>query len=111
MENTEKKEDVCLLDSASTHTIFRSSHFFSSLKLRKTHVHTISGPNPIIDGFSNATIVFPKCTILHIENAFLSSRSKRNLLSFKDVRRNGYHVETIYEQNKEYIGITLIRWA
>ena len=51
-------------------------------------------------------LFFPKGTILHIENAFLSSRSKRNLLSFKDVRRNGYHVETIYEQNKEYIGIT-----
>ena len=106
MENTKKKEDVCLLDSASTHTIFRSRHFFSSMTLRKTHVHTISGPIPIIDGFGNATIFLPKGTILHIENAFLSSRSKRNLLSFKDVRRNGYHVETIYEQNKEYIGIT-----
>ena len=106
MENTEKKEDVCLLDSASTHTIFHSRHFFSSMTLRKTHVHTISGPIPIIDGFGNATIVLQKGTILHIENAFLSSRSKRNLLSFKDVCRNGYHVETIYEQNKEYIGIT-----
>ena len=106
MENTEKKEDVCLLDSASTHTIFCSRHFFSSMTLRKTHVHTISGPIPIIDGFGNATIVLPKGTILHIENAFLSSRSKRNLLSFKYVRRNGYHIETIYEKNKEYIGIT-----
>ena len=106
MENTEKKEDVCFLDSASTHTIFHSRHFFSSMTLRKTHVHTISYHIPIIDGFGNATIFLPKGTILHIENAFLSSRSKRNLLSFKDVRRNGYHVETIYEQNKEYIGIT-----
>ena len=106
MENTEKKEDVCLLDSASTHTIFRSRHFFSSMTLRKAHVHTIYGPIPIIDGFGNATIVLAKGTIPHIENAFLSSRSKRNLLSFKDVRRNGYHVEIIYEQNKEYIGIT-----
>ena len=74
MENTEKKEDVCLLDSASMHTIFRSRHFFSSMTLRKTHVRTISGPIPIIDGVGNATIVFPKGTILHIENAFLSSR-------------------------------------
>ena len=76
------------------------------MTLRKIHVHTISGLIPIIDGFGNATIVLPKGTILHIENAFLSSRSKMNLLRFKDVRRNGYHVETIYEQNKEYIGIT-----
>ena len=48
--------------------------FFSSMTLRKTHVHTISGPIPIIDGFENATIVLPKGTILHIENAFVSSR-------------------------------------
>ena len=74
MENTEKKEDVCFLDIASTHTIFRSRHFFLSMTLRKTHVHTISGPIPIIDGFGNATIVLPKGTILHIENSFLSSR-------------------------------------
>ena len=60
MENTEKKEDVCLLDSASTHTIFRSRHFFSSMTLRKTHVHTISGPIPIIDGFGMPQLFFQK---------------------------------------------------
>lgn len=37
-----------------------------------------------------------------------SSKSPRNLLSFKDIRRNGYHVETINEMNVEYLGITKI---
>ncbi|KAK2632949.1 hypothetical protein EUGRSUZ_L00837 [Eucalyptus grandis] len=67
-----KKEDACLLDSATTHTIFCSRHFFSSMTLRKAQIHTISGPVPIIDGFGNATIILPNGTILHIENAFLS---------------------------------------
>ena len=106
MGNTEKKENDCLLDSASTHIIFCSRDFFLSMTLRKAHVHTISGPLPIIDNLRNATIVLPNGTILHIEDTFLSSRSKRNMLNFKDVRCNGYHIETIYKQNKEYIGIT-----
>ena len=109
MENTEKNEDVFLLDSASTHTIFRSRHFFSSMTLRKTHVHTKSGPIPIIHGFGNATIVLPKGTILHIENAFLSSRSKRNLLSFKDVRHT--MLKLFMSKIKNILTFPLIRWA
>jgi len=106
MENTKKKENVYLLDSATTHTIFRNRHFFSSMTLRKAQIHTISGLVPIIDSFGNATIVLPNGTILHIENAFLSIRSKRNLFSFKDVCHNWYHIKTIYEQDKKYIGIS-----
>ena len=48
----------------------------------------------------------PQLFCQKVPSRILSSKSKRNLLSFKDVRRNGYHVETIYEQNKEYIDIT-----
>ena len=52
----------------------------------------------MIDGSGNATIMLPNDTILHIEDALLSTKTKKkNLLSFKDVRRNGYYLETIIE--------------
>ncbi|OMP03727.1 Integrase, catalytic core [Corchorus capsularis] len=105
MGNIEKKEDVFLLDSATTHTILSNKDFFSSVTLCKANVNTISGPANIIDGYGNATIFLPNGTILHLEDELLSGRSRRNLLSYKDVRRNGYHLETLNELNKDYLGI------
>ena len=40
--------------------------------------------------------------------ALYSSKSRRNLLSFKDIHRNGYHIETMNEENVEYLYITSI---
>ena len=53
----------------------------------------------MIDGFRNATIMLPNGITLHIEDTLLSTKTKKNLLSFKDVRRNGYHFETIIEDD------------
>lgn len=88
MGTTEKKEDVCLLDSVTTYTILCCKHFFSSVTLRKANINIISSLIEIIDGFRNATVALPNGTTLHIEDALLSCRSKSNLLSFKDVHRN-----------------------
>ena len=41
-----------------------------------------------------------------IDNALYSFKSRRNLLSFKDLRYNGYHIETNNEGNEEYLYIT-----
>ena len=41
-----------------------------------------------------------------IDDTLYSSKSKRNLLSFKDIRSNGYHIETRNEGNEEYLYIT-----
>ena len=41
-------------------------------------------------------------------NSFYSSKSIRNLNSFKDIRRNGYHIGTINEGNIECLYITSI---
>ena len=41
-------------------------------------------------------------------DALYSSKSTRNLLSFKDIRRNGYHIETMNDGNKECLYITSI---
>ncbi|XP_012842190.1 PREDICTED: uncharacterized protein LOC105962428 [Erythranthe guttata] len=105
MKNMDKY-DYCLLDSATTHSIFNNKIYFSSVTLCKAQVKTIAGSAEIIDGSGNATIVLPNGTTLHIENALISGRSNKNLLSFKDVRRNGYHLETLVENTVECLCVT-----
>ena len=39
---------------------------------------------------------------------YISIESKRNLLSFKDVHRNYYFIETINESNMKYLSTLLI---
>ena len=41
---------------------------------------------------------------IHIDDVLYSCKSQKNLLSFKNIRRNGYHVETTNEKkNIEYM--------
>ena len=49
---------------------------------------------------------YPEEQKIHIDDALYSTKSQRNLLSFKDIRRNGYHIETTNEGNTEYLYIT-----
>ncbi|KAL6316886.1 hypothetical protein AAG906_023541 [Vitis piasezkii] len=52
-------------------------------------------PVDSIQGFGIATIILPRGTKIHINDALYYAKSKRNLLSFKDIFRNGYHIETM----------------
>jgi hypothetical protein len=97
--------DICLADSATTHTILKDRKYFSYLVSREASVHTISGTTKIIEGSGRANISLYEGTQLHIENALYSSKSNRNLLSFKDIRLNGYHLETRNEGGNEYLCI------
>ena len=47
-------------------------------------------------------------TRFHINDALYCSKSIRNLLSFKDICKNRYHIETMNEGNKEILYITYI---
>ena len=47
-------------------------------------------------------------TKLQINDALYSSRSSRNLLSFKDICQNGYHIKRSSEGNYEFLCITSI---
>ena len=40
-------------------------------------------------------------TRFHINDALYSSKSTRNLLSYKDIRKNGYHIESMNEVIKK----------
>jgi hypothetical protein len=98
-------EDFCLADNATTHTILKDKKYFQQLSLSKDYVNTISGSSNLIKGSGRANIMLPKGTKLYIDDALYSSKSRRNLLSFKDIRYNGYHIET---NNEEVSGQKLI---
>ena len=99
---------ISIADSVITHTILRNQKYFSHITLVETNVNTISGPTDLNDGSGRATIMLPCDTIFHINDVLYSVRFRRNLLSFKDIRHNGYHIETTYDNNKEYLCITHI---
>ena len=95
--------DACLVDCATTHTILRDKKYFLNLILVPFNVQTISGLVDIIKGFRRATIVLSIGTKFQIDDALYCNKSNRNLLSFKDIRRNGYHIETMNHNGNEYL--------
>ena len=68
--------------------------------------YTLRGNNHL--DFKKTTNDDHRGTKFTISNALFSSKSKRNLLSFKDIRQNGYQVETNYKNNIEYLYIAFI---
>ncbi|GAV71677.1 hypothetical protein CFOL_v3_15167, partial [Cephalotus follicularis] len=69
-------------------------------------VETISGTSDLIEGSGMASFVLLNGTQMHITDTLYSTKSRRKLLSFKDIRLNGYHIETTNENGKEYLYIT-----
>ena len=99
-------EVCCLADSATTHTILRDRKYFSNLLPIHTSVTTISGQSNLIEGHGKAQFMLSNGTKFTINEALYSPRSRRTLLSFKDIRINNYHVETTEEKGVEYLCIT-----
>ena len=108
VHHTTSNVDACLPNCATTHIILRDKKYFSNISMGKSNVNTISGPVDLIQGSGRATIILPRETKIHINDALYYAKSKRNLLSFKDIRQNGYHIETMNDDSNEYLLITLI---
>ncbi|GAV79128.1 hypothetical protein CFOL_v3_22593, partial [Cephalotus follicularis] len=72
----------------------------------KANVRIISGTSDLIEGSGMASFVLSNGTQMRIANVLYSTKSRKNLLSFKDIRLNGYHIETTNENGKEYLYIT-----
>ena len=102
------EDDVCLTKCATTHTILQDKRYFLKLTLIKTNVSVISHIRNLVEGSRRTNIMLPNGTRFHINDALYSSKSIRNLLSFKKICRNGYHIENMNEDNVEYIYITSI---
>ena len=78
------------------------------LTLIKANVSTIYGTTNLVKGSGRANITLPNGTTFDINDTLYASKSRRNLLSFKDIHRNGYHIETMNEDNVEYLYIISI---
>ena len=78
-----------MTNSVIMHIIIKNKKYFSHLTLVETNVHTISGLADLIEGSGRANIILSRGTTFIINDALFSSRSRRNLLSLKDMRRNG----------------------
>ena len=78
-------EDICLIGSATTHTILKNRKYFSQIKMCEAYITTISRSTRLIKGFARAIIILPKGARFIINNALCSYKPQRNLLSFKDI--------------------------
>jgi len=76
------------------------------LTLKENNVNIISGASNIVEGSGRTWIILQNNTKLYIDDAFYSSKSRKNLLSFKNIHCNGYHIEMTQKNNVEYLCIT-----
>jgi len=99
---------TCVIDSGTTNTILKDRAFFTEFtKEQEISINTIEKkPTKIGKKLGTAMIVLPNGTILKILNAIYAPESRRNLLSFGDLRRNNLNVQTSRRLNKETIEIS-----
>jgi hypothetical protein len=60
----------------------------------------------MIVGSGMVTIILPMGTQIHIKEVLLYPNSTRTLLNYKDIRKNGIHVETYEENIEEFLLLT-----
>ncbi|GAV77474.1 hypothetical protein CFOL_v3_20945, partial [Cephalotus follicularis] len=72
----------------------------------KADVGTISGTSDLIEGSVMTSFVLSNRTQMRITDTLYSTKSRRNLLSFKDIHLKDYHIKTTNENDKEYLYIT-----
>ena len=95
-----------MVDSAATNSFLRETKYFQTLQKRTENILTIAGSNGRIIGYGRATVVLPNNTRITIDKAFLYLGAQRTLLTFKDIRRSGYHITTVTDSGTEYLYIT-----
>ena len=104
--NPMAKAEIFLVDSGTTNRILRETRYFQTLTKKNGNIMTIARNNAHIVGTETATLVLPMGTQIFVKDALLYPNSKCTLLSFKDIRANGFHVETEIEHGTEYLLIT-----
>jgi hypothetical protein len=97
------EEEMCLVDSGTTNTILRENKYFQTLTKSQGNVLTIVGRDATIVGSGCATITLPMGTQITIDDALLCPDSTRILLSYRDIWKNGLHVETHEEYKEDFL--------
>ncbi|GAV91421.1 hypothetical protein CFOL_v3_34816 [Cephalotus follicularis] len=72
--------DICIADSATTHTILQNEKYFSYLTIAKANVGTISGTSDIIEGSGMTSFMLSNGTQMRITDALYSKKSRRNFV-------------------------------
>ena len=88
MVGTTNIESVVLiiLQKGIIHTILKDKKSFQNLISCKANVNTILGSSNLIKSSGRAIIMLPNGTKLCTNDVSYSSKSRRNLLSFKGIR-------------------------
>jgi len=102
----DRTKEPCLVDSAATNSILRETKYFQTLQKRTKNILIIAGSNGRIIGYGRAIVVLPNDTRIIIDEAFLYPGAQRNLLTFKDIRRSGYHITNATDSGTGYLYIT-----
>jgi peptide/histidine transporter 3/4 len=97
------EEEICLVDSGTTNSILRETKYFQTLKKLNGNILTIVGRNVVIVGTGRAIFILPMGTQIIIEDALLYPDSTRILISYRDIRKNGFHIETHEDNKEEYL--------
>ena len=97
------EDNVCLM-----HIILQDKKYFLELTLTKVNVSTILGTTNLVESLRKVNLMLPNGTRFHINDVLYSRKFRRNLLSFKYIHRNGYHIETMNGGNIKYFYITSI---
>jgi peptide/histidine transporter 3/4 len=101
-----KEEKLCLVDSCTTNSILSEMKYFQTLKKREGNIMTITSCDALIVGSGRATITLPMGRQIMMEDVLLYPDSTHTLLSFRDVRKNGFHVETHMDNKEEFLLFT-----
>lgn len=80
------------------------------LTLINDNISVIYGITNLIKGFGRANIMLPNGAKLHINDALYFRNFIMNLLNFKDIHINGYHIQIMNEYNTKCLNITSINY-
>lgn len=100
------KEEMCLVDSGTTNSILREVKYFQTLTKLNGDILTIVGRGAVIVGTGRAIFTLPMGTQIIIEDDLLYPDSTRTLIGYRDIRKNGFHIETHEENKEEYLLFT-----
>jgi len=99
-------EKICLVDSGTTNSILRKIKYFQTLIESKRNILIIVRCDAVIAGSGRAIVMLPMGTMIIFKDALLYPNSTHTLLSYRDICKNGYHIETHDQNNEEFLLIT-----